>query len=79
LLARINIILAAFNFIPIPPLDGSKIIMGFAPESVTRFFHQIEPFGFIIIIGLLFLGALDPVINLFQYIILALISILLPR
>jgi hypothetical protein len=46
---------------------------------VTRFFHQIEPFGFIIIIGLLFLGALDPVINLFQYIILALISILLPR
>lgn len=78
LLAKINIILAAFNLIPIPPLDGSKILMGFAPESVNRLFHQIEPFGFFIVIGLLFLGALNPVINLFQYIILAVISVLLP-
>jgi Zn-dependent protease len=79
LLARINIILAAFNLIPIPPLDGSKILMAFAPESVTRVLDQIEPFGFFIIIGLLYLGVLDPLINLFQYIILALISVFLPR
>jgi Zn-dependent protease len=78
LLARINIILAAFNLIPIPPLDGSKILMGFAPESVNRALNQIEPFGFFIVIGLLFLGALDPVINLFQYIILTVISVFLP-
>ncbi len=75
LLAHINIILAAFNLIPIPPLDGSKILMGFAPASVTRFFHQIEPYGFFIIIGLLFIGALNPLINLFQNIIKAIISI----
>ena len=78
LLARINIVLAAFNLIPIPPLDGSKILMGFAPVSVARFFNQIEPYGFFIVIGLLFLGALDPVINFFQYIILAVISVFLP-
>lgn len=78
LLARINIILAAFNLIPIPPLDGSKILMALAPESVTRILDQIEPFGFFIIIGLLYLGVLDPLINLFQYIILALISVFLP-
>jgi Zn-dependent protease len=78
LLARINIVLAAFNLIPIPPLDGSKIFMGFAPESVARFFHQIEPYGFFIVIGLLFSGALNPLINLFQHIILAIISMLLP-
>jgi Zn-dependent protease len=78
LLARINLILAAFNLIPIPPLDGSKILMGFAPESINRFFHQIEPYGFFIVIGLLFLGVLDPVINLFQSLILALISVFLP-
>ena len=78
LLARINLILAAFNLIPIPPLDGSKILMGFAPESATRVLVQIEPFGFFIVIGLLFLGFLDPVINLFQHIILAFISIFLP-
>lgn len=78
LLARINIILAAFNLIPIPPLDGSKILMGFAPESVSRALSQIEPFGFFIVIGLLFLGALNPVINFFQYIILTAISVFLP-
>ena len=78
LLAQINIILAAFNLIPIPPLDGSKILMGFAPESVNKVLYQIEPFGFIIVIGLLFLGALNPVIDLLQNIILALISVFLP-
>ena len=78
LLAHINIILAAFNLIPIPPLDGSKILMGFAPESVNRVLNQIEPFGFFIVIGLLYLHVLDPLINLFQYIILALISVFLP-
>ena len=78
LLAHINIILAAFNLIPIPPLDGSKILMGFAPESINRVLYQIEPFGFFIVIGLLFLHVLDPVINLFQSIILAVISIFLP-
>jgi len=76
--ARINIILAAFNLIPIPPLDGSKIVMGFASDSVNRFFNQIEPFGFFIVLGLLLLGLLDPVINLFQNVILAFISVFLP-
>ena len=78
LLAKINLILAAFNLIPIPPLDGSKILMGFAPESLTRTFNQIEPYGFFIVLGLLLIGALNPVINLFQNLILALISVFLP-
>lgn len=78
LFARINIMLAAFNLIPIPPLDGSKILMGFTSESVRRFLLQIEPFGFFIVIGLLFLGVLNPLINLFQYIIVAVISLFLP-
>jgi Zn-dependent protease len=78
LLAHINIILAAFNLIPIPPLDGSKILMGFAPESVTKVLNQIEPFGFFIVIGLLISGLLNPVINLLQYAILIVISVFLP-
>jgi Zn-dependent protease len=78
LLAKINIMLAAFNLIPIPPLDGSKILMAFTTASVTRFLLQIETYGFIIIIGLLYLGILDPIINALQSIILAVIAVLIP-
>jgi hypothetical protein len=52
--------------------------MGFAPESVNRVLNQIEPFGFFIVLGLLLLGALNPVINVLQYFILAVISVFLP-
>lgn len=76
--ARINIILAAFNLIPIPPLDGSKILMGFAPTNVQAFLMRLERFGFLIVIGLLFLGVLNPVIDFLQWMILSFISLLLP-
>ncbi|MBA4423294.1 MAG: hypothetical protein C0390_09380 [Syntrophus sp. (in: bacteria)] len=76
-LAQINIILASFNLIPIPPLDGSKILMGFMPERLQYALSRLEPFGFFIIIGLLYLGALDPVIHFFRRVILALIGLLL--
>jgi Zn-dependent protease len=74
LLAFINIMLAAFNLIPIPPLDGSKILMGFAPQSVNRVLSQIEPYGIFIVLGLLYLGVLNPVIKLLQDIIVGFIS-----
>jgi Zn-dependent protease len=77
-LARINIILAAFNLIPLPPLDGSKILLGFASPSVQNFFFRIERYGFFIIIALLYLGVLNPVINFFQWMMLSLIKLLLP-
>ena len=76
--AKINILLAAFNLIPIPPLDGSKILMGFAPPNVQAYLLRLERFGFFIIIGLLYLGILDPVIDFLQRIILMVISLLLP-
>jgi Zn-dependent protease len=77
-LAQINIILAAFNLIPIPPLDGSKILMGFLPERWQDNLSRIEPYGFFLIIGLLFLGVLNPVLAFFRGIILAIIRVLLP-
>jgi hypothetical protein len=52
--------------------------MGFAPESIRKVLDQIEPFGFFIVIGLLYLGFLNPVIDLFQHVILAIISVFLP-
>jgi Zn-dependent protease len=74
-LAQINIMLASFNLIPIPPLDGSKILMGFLPGRAAYLLARLEPYGFFIIIGLLYLKALDPVIHFFRWIILSLISL----
>jgi Zn-dependent protease len=77
-LAQINIILAAFNLIPIPPLDGSKILMGFVSERFQYLLSRFEPYGFFVIIGLLYIGALNPLIDFFRWMILTLISALLP-
>ncbi|MBI9082271.1 MAG: site-2 protease family protein [Desulfobacterales bacterium] len=76
--AQINIILAAFNLIPLPPLDGSKILMGFAPQAFRISFSVWIGMDFFIIIALLYLGILDPVIRFFQWMILSLIKLLLP-
>ena len=75
---EINLTLAALNLIPIPPLDGSKILMGFVSESTQYFLARLEPYGFFIIIGFLYLGLLDPLIGFFRWIIVTLIGILLP-
>ena len=75
---QINITLAALNLIPIPPLDGSKILMGIAWERTPYFLARLEPYGFFIIIGFLYLGILDPLIGLFRWMIGTLIGTLLP-
>jgi Zn-dependent protease len=75
---QINITLAALNLIPIPPLDGSKILMGFVSKRTQYFLARLEPYGFFIIIGFLYLGILDPLIGLFRWIIGTLIGTLLP-
>ena len=76
-LAQINIILAALNLIPIPPLDGSKILMGFVSHQAQYQLMQLEPYGFFIIIGLLAFGLLTPLIIFFQGIIIGIISLIL--
>jgi len=66
---RINIFLAIFNFIPIPPLDGSKIVASFLPENAMYKYLSIGRIGFFIIFALMFLGGgllwrfLNPAIN----------------
>ncbi|MEE8359833.1 MAG: site-2 protease family protein [Candidatus Omnitrophota bacterium] len=76
-LARINIILGAFNLIPIPPLDGSKVLMGFLPSRLQLEFAKYERFGFPVLIVLLFTGLLDPVIIFIQKLIFIFIGLFL--
>lgn len=52
----INLILAFFNFIPIPPLDGSKILKGILPANYASWYSMIESFGSFLLIGLIFVS-----------------------
>jgi len=72
-----NIILGSFNLIPMPPLDGSKVLMSVLPETGQALLARIEPYGFFILIALLFSGVLDPVIMLVQGGIMGVIGALL--
>ncbi len=56
---RINAILGIFNLVPIPPLDGGRILVGVLPESAAEGYSKIEPYGFFIILFLLFTGVLS--------------------
>jgi Zn-dependent protease len=57
-----NLVLAVFNLLPIPPLDGSRIMMGFLPYNLSVEYAKIEPYGFIIIFALLWTGVINTVI-----------------
>ena len=57
-----NIILLVLNLIPIPPLDGSRVVNAFLPGPIAYRYNQIEPYGFFILLGLLVLGFLSYVL-----------------
>ena len=61
----INAILAVFNMIPVPPLDGSKILSMVLPPRYTTQFAHIERFGMILLIFLLFTGMLNSIVSFF--------------
>ena len=58
----INLVLCIFNFLPIPPLDGSRIVTGLLPENLARTYASFERYGFIVILILAFSGVLGTVI-----------------
>jgi Zn-dependent protease len=67
LFASINILLAVFNLVPLPPLDGSRLLTIFLPPSRQNIIYFLDRYGFIILLALVFFGGftlLEPVIVL---------------
>ncbi len=71
---NVNAMLGVLNLVPIPPLDGSRVLAGMLPDRVGRTMAQIEPYGLIILVLLLSSGVLNlmPVVSSVSHLILSL-------
>ena len=73
--ALINTMLMIFNLIPIPPLDGSRIVAGFLKGKALWNYMRLERFGMFIVFGLLFLGVISWILNPAMYLAVKLLGL----
>jgi Zn-dependent protease len=69
----VNTYLAVFNLIPVPPLDGSGVLMGFLSQEAAQAYDRVRPYGFIIVMVMIYLGLLRIIIRPIEIFIIRLI------
>jgi Zn-dependent protease len=60
---QINLLLAVFNLLPVPPLDGSSVLAGLLPESAASRFDRVRPYGFVLLYALMLSGGFSLVVG----------------
>jgi Zn-dependent protease len=69
----VNAYLAVFNLIPVPPLDGSGVLMGLLSDEAAQKYRRLQPYGFLIVLALIYLGLLQIIIRPVEILILTII------